>query len=96
MGFWEDRILTSRTMPIGPKIISDTGTQLNSHNLEDSVISNTTVLMEQGEFINSYKNANNNWQFNKTLIVLEKESGTISPIWDHGLFDATKVINSST
>lgn len=49
-------------MPVGPKIISDTGVQSDPHNLGDSLISNTIVLMEQGEFINSYKNANNNWQ----------------------------------
>lgn len=49
-------------MVVDPKIIFDTGAQLNSHNPEDSVISNTTVLMDQGEFMNSYKNAHNNQQ----------------------------------
>lgn len=46
-------------MTIGPRVISDTVSQLNSEFGREHVISNTVTLIEQGKLINGHNNSNN-------------------------------------
>lgn len=79
MGLLEDRILTSRVMPIGPKIIPDTGAQLNSHSLEDSVLSVTLLCLWSKVNVLIHIIPTIIDRVHK-VIVLEREGVTISPL----------------